>query len=519
MIKDISHKIPAYSDILYDVFSFAGGVNARTSELFLSRDSKFSLQKDQLRSLVNMLRTESGSAITRPGRIKLNAAAVAPAAGDAVIRSIFELNALTSNALLINAGNGVFKWDGSAFVSQGTVASSNRRMLWVQFKDKALGINGADTMVSHDGTTMTTVAGAPVDGNAIAAHRSRVWILRGRLLSYCGRGDETDWTSPNNAGHLPVPTTKGKGGTALISLWDRLLIFTQDQVFQLYGTSPDDFQILPLNIQLGHKGSPYGVIPAGNDIYYMNKRGAHSLSVTEASSITGDVSYTYASGLIEPLWKQLNSANLENIVAIHDSTRNLLVILCSRTGANNTECFVGDYYHLDSSGQPTWSTYTNTPFSSGVEVSTLNGFPEVLFGGYDGFVYRQTDATTDDSVAIPIELTYVTDLELSPFDKLWRHFVLFATGVGANISGSVSFDLGSNVLTFQLPIDTTSGDILGSTFTIGTSVLGTTKMKPLKASIPGHGRMATITLRSSSTNRITIGGFLIYAGARRLVHN
>lgn len=519
MIKDISHKIPAYSDILYDVFSFVGGVNARTSELFLGKDTRFSLKKDQTRSLINMLRTQSGALITRPGRAKLNASAVSPAAGDAVIRSVFELSTATSQSLLINAGNGIFKWNGTSFVSQGTVATNNRRVLWCQFKDKALGINGTDTMVSYDGTTLSTVAGAPVDGSAIASHRGRVWILRGRGLSYCGRGDETDWSSPNNAGFLPVPTTRGRGGTALISLWDRLLIFTEDQVFQLFGTSPDDFQILPLNLQYGHKGSPYGVLAAGNDVYYVNKRGTHSLSVTDASSVTGDVSYAYTSGQIEPLWQQLNAANLDNIIGIHDSTRNLLILLCSRTGVNNTECFVADYYHLDETGQPTWSTYSGMPFASGAEVSSLNGYPEVLFGSYDGYVYRQVDNSMDDGVPFSFELSYVTDLDLQPFDKLWRHLVIFATGIGATISGNVTFDFGSTATNFQLDLNTAGGDTIGSTFTIGTSALGTIQMRPLKVSIPGHGRLATITLTGSVASQIIIGGFLIYAGVRRLVHN
>lgn len=518
MLKDISHKIPSYTDILYDVLSFSGGMNSRSSEVFIARDSRFSMQKDQARLISNLVRTQSGLLITRPGRVKLNSSAVAPAAGDAVVRSIFELRPTNGNdSILINIGNGVFKWNGASFVSQGTVATNNLRMLWAQFKDKALGINGTDTMVTYDGTTLGTVAGAPVDGAAIASHRNRVWILRGRTLSYSALGDETDWTTPNNAGSVPVPTTKGKGGTGLISLWDRLIVFTQNQVFQLSGTSPADFAIEPINLQQGHFGSPYAAIAAGNDVYYCNPRGVNSLSITFSQSITGDVSYNYASGLVEPTWQELDAGNFPNIVAVHDALHNQIIFLCNRTGNNNTEAFVADYYHLDAQGMPTWSLYANMPFASAADVSSITGLPQVLFGSYDGFVYKQTDDQTDDGISIPTQLIYITDLELPAFSKLWRHMLFFGGGRETTLIGNITYDFGTTTIPFTAELSIGGGDLIGSTWVMGSSILGSAAMKEVRISVPAHGRFATINMTTSSTYRVTIGGFIIYAGVRRLL--
>lgn len=521
MLKDIAHKIPAYADILHDVLSFSGGMNTRASEIFFGRDSQFSLAKDQARLIVNLVRTQSGLLTTRPGRVKLNASAVAPAAGDAVIRSLFELRPSNGNdSVLINAGNGIFKYIAGAFVSQGTVATNNLRTIWAQFQDHAIGINGTDTVVNYDGTTLTTLAAAPVDGSAIAAHRNRVWILRGRTLAYSALGDRTDWTTPNNAGSLPVPTSRGKGGTGLISLWDRLIVYTQDQVFQVTGTSPSDFAMSPINLQYGHSGSPYAVLAAGNDIYYCNKRGAHALSYTDAASITGDVAYRYASANIEPTWQSINFGNFTNIVGVHDSIHNMLIFLCNRTGTTNTEAFVADYYHLDSQGMPTWSLYSNMPFASAWEVSSLDGSPQVLFGSYDGFVYTQTNDETDNAVPIPIQLTYLTDLELPAFSKLWRHLVLFASGQSSILSGSITFDFGSDPgIPITVDLQVAGGDLIGTTFIIGTSALGVPSLKEIRIPVPSHGRFATINMFASSSHRITIGGFIIYAGVRRTIHH
>lgn len=520
MLKDISTKLPSYADILYDVLSLAGGMNTRSSEIFLGRDQRYSLDKDQLRLCVNFIRTQSGLLVTRPGRVKVNASAIAPPAGDAVVRSVFELRPTNGNdSVLVNVGNTIYKLVAGAFVSQGTVATNNLRMLWCQFKDKALGINGTNTMVSYDGTTLGTVAGAPTDGTALASHRNRVWITRGRTLAYSALGDETDWTTPNNAGSVPIPTTKGKGGTALISLWDRLIILTQDQVFQLLGTSPADFSVEPVNLQYGHTGSAVAVLAAGNDIYFCNKRGVHSLGVTFAQSSTGDVAYNYATGVIEPTWQQIAAGNLSNIVAVHDSLHSQVIFLCNRTGTTNLEAIVGDYYHLDEHGTPTWSLYSNTPFASAAEVSSISGYPTAVFGSYDGFVYQQTDAEDDAGSPISTQLTYATDLELPVFSKLWRHMVLLGVGKDTILSGNISYDFGQESFSFTADLTSAAGDTIGGTFTIGESTLGVPSLKEIRIPIAAHGRFATINMNTSSMHRVTIGGWIIYAGLRRTIHH
>lgn len=520
MLKDISAKIPSYADILYDVLSFAGGMNSRSSEIFLGRDERYSLDKDQLRLCVNFIRTQSGLLVTRPGRIKLNAAAISPAAGDAVVRSIFELRPANGNdSVLVNAGNGIFKYSAGAFASQGTVATNNLRMLWCQFKDKAFGINGTDTMVSYDGAALSTVAGAPVDGSAIASHRNRIWILRGRTLAYCALGDETDWTTPNNAGSVPVPTTRGRGGTALISLWDRLVVLSGDQAFQLLGTGPSEFAMEPINLQYGHTGSAAGVLAAGNDVYYCNKRGVHSLGVVFAQSNTGDVAYNYATGSIEPTWQQINAGNMTNVVAVHDSMHSQVIFLCSRVGTQNVEAVVGDYYHLDEKGMPTWSLYSNMPFASAWEVSSIGNAPSVLFGSYDGFVYQQTEAEDDAGQPIPTQLIYATDLELPVFSKLWRHMVLLAVGDGVTLTGNITYDFGQESFPFTADLTSGSGDLLGSTWTMGVSTLGVPSLKEIRIPIAAHGRFATINMSTNSMKRVTIGGWIIYAGVRRVIHH
>jgi len=519
MLRDISQRLPGLADVVQEVFNFRGGMNSKASQLYLGHEGKFAMQKDQLPLLVNLLRTSSGALETRPGRDKVNASAVAPPSGDATIRSIFEI-APTSGVrtIIINAGNTVYKWNGSAFVSIGTYTTANARIHWTQFKEVAIGTNGTDLLHRTDGATLTAISGSPTGGTCILSHRNRVWVGVGRAIKYCGLGDETDWTTPNYAGQLPVPTSHGGGVVGLLALWDRMIIFTTDQVFQLTGTSPADFAIDPINFKYGHELSPYGVISAGNDIYFGSRRGAHALSVSFSQSLTGDVIYDYISGFIEPTWQAINSGNWGNVFAVHDSQRSQLLFICSRTGATNSEAFVADYYHLDADGKPTWGTYSNMPFSSGCEVLSLNNAKELLFGGYDGFVYRQNAALADDNgVNIPIQLQYITDGEIPEWDKFWRYLVMYTSANSGIMTVTTSYDFGQHVTANTFDLTNIGGDLLGTTFVIGSSALGVVNYKQVRLPIPGHGRFVTVTLGCSVVSKVTIGGMVFIAGIRRLL--
>lgn len=513
-----ARKTPSYADIIYPVFSFVGGVNTRSSQLFLSKADKFALKPDQLTICNNMIRTQSGGLIGRPGRVKLNASAVVPAAGDAVIRSIYELRRSDgTHRVCMNAGNTFYILSGSTWNATGSAFTTpNLRRSYCQFKEVLLGVDGTNDMLKFDGTTLSTIAAAP-KGKVMASHRNRVWVLKDKSLHYCARGDETDWTSPNNAGVLPVPVTRGMGGTGLLSLWDRLIIWCQGQVFQLLGTGPNDFEISPINLSYGHEGSCYAVIAAGNDVYYANGQGVHALSISQAQSVTGDISYNYASAAIEPSWQEIGATNIPNVVAVEDKLHNLVLFLHSPNSANNDSAWVADYYHLDPYGQPTWTHYSAMPFASAQEVFSINSKSEILFGGYDGFVYRQTDDPTDDGAAIACQWQYVTDCDTPHFIKLMRHCLLFTSAISGILSINASFDFGKSILAKTVNVENPGGDRIGTTFTIGVSALANMAFKQTRVSLPGHGRFLVYNFSFSATKRLTFGGFILYGGLRRML--
>lgn len=516
-------KLPGATDLPpYEVFSFAGGLNSKSAATFLSRTSRFALKRDQLTLCRNLIRAASGELESRPGFAALNSTAVAPASGDTVIRDGVEFKTSSGTShLLCHAGDTIFRWNGSAWVSIGTVGTANTRIHWAIFQDVAVGFDGTNTPIYYDGTTFGTLGGSPpTSATIVVSHRNRLFALSGRTLYWCALSNRDDWTTTNNAGSLPIPIKRGGAGTAAFSFWDRLILWSDYEVFQLVGSSPSVWELLPINTQYGHQGSPYGVLAAGNEVYFCDNKGVHALSVSLARSEAGDVEWDYESANVEPDWQDVDAANLGNIVAIHDSRRNQFLYLCNTAGTLNAEAFAGDYYHLDDAQKPTWGRYTNFAFASAFECRSLqSGISEILLGGYDGKVYRHLDThLTDDGTAIPTQLQYVTDLEIPGWEKTWRWIVFYTRAAASQtLRVTASFDFGSRALTQTADIVNT-GDTIGETFTIGVSTLGSPAFQQHQMGIPGIGRYLTLNVSLAATVKVRIGGFMIYAGLRRILN-
>lgn len=521
----MASKVPAFSDIIYPMFDFSGGLNTKSTPLFLDRNAVYSLKPNQATILDNWLRTASGGLVTRPGREKVNTTAISPSNGDQTVRDFVELiKADGTSSVLVHIGDGLYTLTSAGVVTKiGSLATANTRIHWAIFKEAAYGVDGTNVPVKWDGTSLTQITQLSSSCIAIASFRTRLWALDGVTLRYSTDNNGSNWdeiTYPNNAGSLSIPVTKGQAGTGFMPFWDRLLVTTNQQVFQLFGVTPTTFNLSAINFRYGHEASPYGLLAAGNDVYMLNRRGVIGLSVSMAQSETGDVETDYISGNIEPSWQALSRSGFSNVVAVDDSVNNCLIIICPSSGIRNNIAFVADYYLTDPQGRPTWSRYTNFPFASTIQVSSFNNFPEVLFGGYDGFIYRQTTALTDAITSgtqnIQTVLQYVTDLEQPAFIKTWRHMVLFASTQSGSMFLNTTYDFGATVQQQSFTLPALVGDPLVTVFTIGTSAIGSFGYSSKRIAIPGSGRYATFLFTAAIAKRITFGGFVFYAGLRRV---
>lgn len=500
----------------------------------MKRDELYALKPDQCTVIDNLDSTFSGQLKTRPASVKLHAAAIAPPSGTAEIRSLYQLAQKNGNRFFIcNAGNSVylFNWTTLAWSSLGTVTNANERLLWCQLADLAVGVSPTNAPVKYDGVNLVALGGhPPASGTAICTYRNRVFIAKDLSLYFSDSGAPNTWTVADagwvDGGQIPIPALKGSKCLGLFPFYNRLLVFTDRETFSLLGSSPGNYSFELTNSRYGHQCSAAWPIAAGNDIYFGDRRGVHALETTEAFNTIGDIREQYASGRIEPSWVGLNVANIPNRCAFDTPNDSQFIVLVGEAGATNDTAYVGDYYHTDEQGRPTWARYTNYAFSCGVEViNDVTGLPVVVMGGYDGFVYKhdKTTAVDEGGKQIPIRMDYVTDVQEPDWVKLWRFLVLWIgpPSVLVSVTGKqlgVDWTLGVDPLAQSSQFILTTSFEFGKfiqTQSINRNVPDDGEFANPRVSITGTGRFITLSFKYSGTTPITIGGFEIYANLRR----
>jgi hypothetical protein len=290
--------------------------------------------------------------------------------------------------------------------------------------------------------------------------------------------------------------------------------------------TPLSFSFELSNSRYGHQCSAAWPLAAGNDVYFGDRRGIHSLLTTESYNTIGDIKEQYTSGIIEPSWAALNIANVPNRSAFDTPADSQFIVLVGENSATNNVAYVADYYHVDNIGRPSWSRYTNYNFSCGLEViNDVTGLPVVIMGGYNGFVYRQdkTTAVDEGGLQIPIRLDYLTDIEYPDWVKLWRFIILWVKPASILNQVSQKF-LGVDWVLGVDPLAQSSTFTLDTTFDFGHFTQSQTVVRNVpnegeysepRVSITGVGRFITLSFKYSGTTPITIGGFEIYANLRR----
>lgn len=104
-----------------------------------------------------------------------------------------------------------------------------------------------------DGTALSTFAStASPRGNLLTSHKYRLYGIDydGRTLRYSAQGDITDWTTVEDAGWIDLTDMVGKP-TALLTFADHVIIFSEQSMYELYGTYFDNFELVNITHKQG----------------------------------------------------------------------------------------------------------------------------------------------------------------------------------------------------------------------------------------------------------------------------
>ena len=109
-------------------------------------------------------------------------------------------------------------------------------------------MNGYDRY-AWDGTTVTDMTEAPY-ANKFASHDGRIYATVEKKLYFSALNLINDWSTVNDAGAITV--TDAKGDITAITAYDgNIILWTKEDMYILYGTGPDDFELRKVNGGVG----------------------------------------------------------------------------------------------------------------------------------------------------------------------------------------------------------------------------------------------------------------------------
>lgn len=113
--------------------------------------------------------------------------------------------------------------------------------------------NESDILYAWDGGNYFTnlTSNAP-KSNLYTSHKYRLYGINNdkRTLEYSAQGDITDWTTSLDAGTIDVTNARGDI-TAIRTYQDHVIVWANNSMHELYGTSPYDFTLVDVSNEIG----------------------------------------------------------------------------------------------------------------------------------------------------------------------------------------------------------------------------------------------------------------------------
>jgi len=241
-------------------------------------------------------------------------------------------------------------------------------------------------------TTVTTVfdglGTAPSDPSMVAAFKNHMFYAgmssTPNTIQFSAPNDENDFSASNGAGSLNVDSTI----IALKSFRDDLIIFCEDRIYKLTGSSLVDFVVAPVSRNVGCSDA-HSVQEIGGDVIFLAPDGLRTIAGTAR---IGDVELGTVSKQIQERISDIGFTNISSVVIRNKSQYRLFY---PTGGVESISKGVIGVLKSNPSGQIGWEysdirglkpACCDSGFVSGVE--------KIVHGGFDGYVYLQESGNT-----------------------------------------------------------------------------------------------------------------------------
>lgn len=105
--------------------------------------------------------------------------------------------------------------------------------------------------VVYDGTNTTTIGDANCPKTRwVTAYRDRLYALIDDQIKHSANRASTDWTTADDAGYIQIANKKGQP-SGIVTYGDHVLAFTDQSMHELYGSSPTDYSLVDVSLEVG----------------------------------------------------------------------------------------------------------------------------------------------------------------------------------------------------------------------------------------------------------------------------
>ena len=163
-------------------------------------------------------------------------------------------------------------------------------------------VNGIDTPRKYDGNTLTIMGGSPPRGVYVAAHKNRLWMLRGSRLHFSDLLNIESWPVLN---FIDISPNDGNKGTGIYPSADYLVITKEGSIWLLVGDGIDNYQVRRLSADRGNI-APRAFAMLGNTFSVVSDDGIYFSDFTQT---------ILASERLRATWEGLNHRRLSQAVS------------------------------------------------------------------------------------------------------------------------------------------------------------------------------------------------------------
>ena len=323
--------------------------------------------------------------------------------------------------------------------------------------------------------------------------------------------NEDGFNSGSGAGSIKVDDTV----VGLRVFRDNLVIFCENRIFKMGGSSSSDFAIVPVTRNIGCING-FSILEFAGDLVFLGPDGLRTVAGTAR---IGDVELGTISTNVQQLFREnLDDADAFVSLVIPDKTQ-YRIFFSKSTGTDSAT--IGVIAVMKGQAFEFSTMKGIRPASADTVIE--DGDVIVLHGGFDGFVYRQEKGNTFDGTLINAKYR---SPDLSMGDPgvrkhMQRVNVNYAPESTIDADLFVRYDYESNTSTrpAAYPLDSTNVAGIYGTSIYGSAVYGGPSQPIVRKAVEGSGFAVALRVEdgATATAPYTLKGFQLefQVGARR----